>query len=134
MPEKMSIGLQAVTLHWYIIDDNLDQYTIYINNSVWKNDSISSNLLEVKFSNSVGIYNITLTVHDFSNNNASYQMIIIVTQSSQTTPKSNNTNLTKITSYSSYGSPGFSFVETLGFLMCIAIIVNIKKFNNKKKR
>lgn len=129
MPKKMTIGLQEVTLHWYIIDDNLDNYAIYINNSIWKKNSITSNLLEVQFSNSVGSYNITLSVTDFSNYSASYQMIIIVSQSSQTT------TIYAITTQSTSGAtPGFGFLEALSLLCFLVVTAKLVKFSKKKSR
>lgn len=132
MSNKVTIGLQEVTLRWYVIDDNLKNYAIYINNSIWKNATVESNLIEVKFSNSVGLYNITLEVTDFSNNTANYKMVINVSQSTSSS-QSSATESNISTSYSgTKASSGFSFIEFLIGFMSLIVGVYYLRFKRRK--
>ena len=134
MPKKLIIGLQETNLSWFIIDDNLASFNIYINGLIWRNGNVTSNLIETEFSNVVGTYNLTLNVNDFSNNMASDNMTIIVsaeipTTTSQSTYSTSYTNVT--------GAPGFNYIELIVnlfiYLLYNIIIPPVKYFKKQKK-
>ena len=130
MPKKLTIGLQETNLSWFVIDDNLESFTIYINGLLWKNRTVTSNLIEEKFSNVVGSYNLTLEVYDYSNNTAFTNMTIIVSAIEPTTTTSSN-----ITSYiiASQAAPAFTIFEFMLSITLLMSSIKIAHFKNRKK-
>ncbi len=131
MPEEVTIGLQDYTLRWYVIDDNIKNYSIYINESIWKSEIAQSNIIECTFSNPVGTYNITLEVQDFSNFTTQYQMIINVTQTSQSTNTENTSTMTTTQTGAAFG---FAYVETMVALTIVSSSIVLYRLKERKKR
>lgn len=129
MPNPLNSGLQTIKLHWTIIDDNPKSYVLSINNSIWKNDSLHSNVIDALFSNAVGWYNLSLDVIDYSNNRVHSNLYInispayptitssTITQSSTTTSSINQRN----------ASPGFEFITIIALFSVISIYLIIKR-------
>lgn len=130
MPHELIIGLQDVNLTWYVIDDNLMSYTIFINDSLWKMDNFTnSNVLEVTFSNVIGFYNLTLSVHDYSgyNSNASQYIKVLQLPNTSATQSVTSTinNQTKASA-----SNGFEFISVI-LVITISSVIKLKR---KKKQ
>lgn len=126
MPSEFRIGLFDVNLTWYVIDDNLQSYTIFINNSIWKMDNFTdSNLIQVIFSGSKGFYNLTLSVYDYSGFNVNSTQYVKVIPSITSATSSQGT----YTSYTATGgTPGFEIFSTLVALgICSVLIQKLRK-------
>ena len=133
MPNKLSVSLTKNQLSWYVIDDNVKNYLIFVNNSLWKNESMQSNLIIVQFSYAVGIYNLTIVVNDYSNNNVKDNIFITVRTgaTSSSTGVITVTATTVLNSTGTKASPGF---EIIGVLIGIGLFMFIMKFKKFRKK
>ena len=105
MPNPINSGLQNVNLKWIVFDDNPKSYEKYINNDIWKNNSIITNIIVIQFSGAEGFYNLTLFVYDYSGNSVSTHQLINISTAFPITETSSPSNITKYSA--SNASPGF---------------------------
>ena len=134
LPPTITIGLQEIQLIWYVIDDNPESYSILKNGSFLRDDIlITSNLINISFSEVAGTYNLTLIVRDYSNYTAISTIFIQVQLNSATTTQTNSaatqTENTKI----SNASPGYSFIDILFFIVIISLFMTFKRRKDKRR-
>ena len=128
MPNPLNSGLQTIKLRWTIIDDNPRDYVLTINNSIWKNESLNSNVIDVAFSNAIGWYNVSLYVIDFSNNHAYSNLYINISPVYPTTTSSSTSGASYTgTNTKAASSPGFEFTVTFFSVTIIAIYLVFKR-------
>ncbi len=129
MPNPLNSGLQTIKLQWTIIDDNPRSYALFINNSAWKNDSVTSNVIVAMFSNAVGWYNITLIVLDFSGNRVHSNLFINISPvfPTSTIPITSGSSASSSYSRNAKASPGFEYISIISLLTIISIYLVIKR-------
>lgn len=126
MPNPINSGLQNVNLKWVVIDDNPKSYEIYINDKIWKKNSIITDIITVQFSDVEGFYNLTLFVYDYSGNSVSASQLINISTAFPITEGSNPSK-----SPYSAATPGFGFSVVFAVLTT-AVIYNFSKRKRKK--
>lgn len=142
MPSNLNVDLKDVPLHWYIVDDNPRNYSLFINSSPWKINipMKTNNSIDVTFSNTPGIYNVSLIVEDYSGYTASAFVVITIYYESATTSSaptsistSSITHGSASSSSNSAASSGFDYLEVVGALTIIIVAIR-KKGRNFRRR
>ena len=132
MPDLLNIAiLQNVNLTWVVIDDNPRNYELYVNNTISKNGTIVSNVINIPFSAPEGVYNITLIVTDYSNN--SVTSTLLINSSRYVSPSSNASSSSATTTYHmTAASSGFDFISLLFMISSLIVISKFFKLRRKK--
>ena len=132
-PKEVISNNTEVNISWYIIDDNPKSFSIYKNGSILQdNIPLVSNLINFKFNDVPGYYNVSIIVYDFSGNSATTNIFItiknipgtsIVTASS-TSSSTNN-------AYK--GTPGFNYLILLLAIITLSVFTKVKKTKKKDR-
>ena len=134
LPPTITIGLQEILLNWYVIDDNPDSYSILKNGSFLRDDVlITSNLINLSFSEVAGTYNLTLIVRDYSNFTAASTIIIHVQSIPATSTLTGTAASTTENSQRSSATPGYSLTDILFFIVIIGFFITFKRRKDKRR-